>query len=112
MVSIWVLYAPPRLREGTWEAQRRAGEHLIDTLTGYAPNFRQALLDWQLFTPVDLESALGSPMATFATLILCPSRCLPADRCLAGPSTARQCRGSISVARDAPRRRGDRCARA
>jgi phytoene dehydrogenase-like protein len=60
VVSIWVLYAPPRLREGTWEAQRRAvGEHLIDTLTGYAPNFRQSLLDWQLFTPVDLEQRVG-----------------------------------------------------
>ena len=60
VVSIWVLYAPPRLREGTWEAQRRAvGEHLIDTLTGYAPNFRHALLDWQLFTPVDLEQRVG-----------------------------------------------------
>jgi phytoene dehydrogenase-like protein len=60
VVSIWVLYAPPRLREGTWEAQRRAvGEQLIDTLTGYAPNFRRALLDWQLLTPVDLEQRVG-----------------------------------------------------
>ena len=46
VVSIWVLYAPPRLRAGTWEEQRRAvGEQLIDTLTSYAPNFRHALLD-------------------------------------------------------------------
>jgi phytoene dehydrogenase-like protein len=60
VVSIWVLYAPPRLREGSWERQRRAvGEHLIDTLSSYAPNFRQALLDWQLFTPVDLEHRVG-----------------------------------------------------
>jgi phytoene dehydrogenase-like protein len=60
VVSIWVLYAPPRLRHGTWEAQRQAvGEHLIDTLTAYAPNFRQALLHWTLFTPVDLEQRVG-----------------------------------------------------
>ena len=60
VVSIWVLYAPPRLRAGTWEEQRRAvGEQLIDTLTGYAPNFRQALLDWQLLTPADLEQRVG-----------------------------------------------------
>jgi len=60
VVSIWVLYAPPRLREGTWEAQRHTvGEHLIDTLTGYAPNFRRALVDWQLFTPADLEQRVG-----------------------------------------------------
>jgi phytoene dehydrogenase-like protein len=60
VVSMWVLYAPPRLRHGTWEAQRQAvGEHLIDTLTAYAPNFRQALLHWTLFTPVDLEQRVG-----------------------------------------------------
>lgn len=60
VVSIWVLYAPPRLRHGTWEVQRQAvGEHLIDTLTAYAPNFRQALLHWTLFTPADLEQRVG-----------------------------------------------------
>jgi phytoene dehydrogenase-like protein len=60
VVSIWVLYAPPHLRTGTWEEQRRAvGEQLIDTLTGYAPNFRRALLDWQLLTPLDLEQRVG-----------------------------------------------------
>jgi phytoene dehydrogenase-like protein len=60
VVSIWVLYAPPHLRAGTWEEQRCAvGEHLLDTLTSYAPNFRRVLLDWQLFTPVDLEQRVG-----------------------------------------------------
>jgi phytoene dehydrogenase-like protein len=60
VVSIWVLYAPPRLREGSWEAQRGAvGKHVIDTLSSYAPNFRHALLDWQLFTPIDLEQRVG-----------------------------------------------------
>jgi phytoene dehydrogenase-like protein len=60
VVSIWVLYAPPRLRTGTWEEQRQAvGEHLIETLTTYAPNFRRALLDWKLFTPLDLEQRVG-----------------------------------------------------
>jgi phytoene dehydrogenase-like protein len=60
VVSIWVLYAPSRLREGSWEGKRQeVGEHLIDTLTAYAPNFRRALVDWTLFTPPDLEQRVG-----------------------------------------------------
>ncbi len=60
VVSIWVLYAPSRLREGSWEDKRQGvGEHLIDTLTTYAPNFRRALVDWTLFTPPDLEQRVG-----------------------------------------------------
>ena len=60
VVSIWVLYAPSCLREGMWEDRRQeVGEHLIDRLTTYAPNFRQALVDWTLFTPLDLEQRVG-----------------------------------------------------
>ena len=60
VVSIWALYAPSRLREGSWADKRQeVGEHLIDTLTTYAPNFRRALVDWTLFTPLDLEQRVG-----------------------------------------------------
>ena len=56
VMSVWVLYAPPQLRDGSWdEANRRVGDHLIDTINGYAPNFRDAIIDWKLFTPPDLE---------------------------------------------------------
>ncbi len=56
VMSVWVLYAPVRLREGTWDGvNRQVGEHLIDTITQYAPNFRDAIIDWLLFTPADLE---------------------------------------------------------
>ncbi|MGH7318910.1 MAG: phytoene desaturase family protein [Candidatus Rokuibacteriota bacterium] len=60
VVSVWALWAPVRLAEGSWETRRRAvGEQLIDILTAYAPNFRRALIDWRLFTPVDLEARVG-----------------------------------------------------
>ena len=56
VMSVWVLYAPPQLRDGSWdEANRRVGDHLIDTINGYAPNYRDAIIDWKLFTPPDLE---------------------------------------------------------
>ena len=60
VLSAWVMYAPVRLREGAWDAaNRQVGEHLIDTVTEYAPNFRDAIIDWQLFTPADLERRVG-----------------------------------------------------
>ena len=56
VMSIWVLYAPVRLREGTWDdAKQGVGEHLIDSMAQYAPNFRDSIIDWELFTPADLE---------------------------------------------------------
>ena len=59
VMSVWVMYAPVRLREGRWEdAKRQVGEHLIDTITEYAPNFRASVIDWELFTPKDLEERI------------------------------------------------------
>ena len=60
VMSVWSMYAPVRLREGTWrQARQGVGEHLIDTIAQYAPNFRDVLLDWELFTPVELEERVG-----------------------------------------------------
>jgi phytoene dehydrogenase-like protein len=56
VMSVWSLYAPVRLREGAWDdARQQVGEHLIDTLAQYAPNIREVMIDWELFTPADLE---------------------------------------------------------
>lgn len=60
VMSVWSMYAPVQLREGTWQDARQAvGEHLIDTLSQYAPNFRDVIIDWELFTPVELEDRVG-----------------------------------------------------
>ena len=60
VMSVWSMYAPVQLREGTWQDARQAvGEHLIDTITQYAPNFRDVMIDWELFTPVELEDRVG-----------------------------------------------------
>ena len=56
VMSIWSMYAPVQLREGSWDdARRQVGEHLIDKINEYAPNFRDAIIDWELFTPLDIE---------------------------------------------------------
>jgi phytoene dehydrogenase-like protein len=55
-LSILAQYAPVQLAEGTWDQRRHeVGENLIATVSAYAPNFRDAIIDWQLFTPLDLE---------------------------------------------------------
>jgi phytoene dehydrogenase-like protein len=75
VVSVWALWAPVQLAEGSWEARRRAvGEAMIDTLTAYAPNFRRALVDWCLFTPPDLEARVGLTDGNIRHLDIVPAQ--------------------------------------
>ena len=56
VMSVWGLYAPVRPRDGDWDQLRESvGESLIDVLCRYAPDLRDCLVDWSLFTPADLE---------------------------------------------------------
>ena len=60
VMSIWVLYAPVRPREATWDDLReQTGEQLIDVIGEYAPGFRKSVRDWELFTPQELEERVG-----------------------------------------------------
>jgi phytoene dehydrogenase-like protein len=77
VVSVWALWAPPRLAHGSWDARRReVGERLVDQLTAYAPNFRRALVDWTLFTPADLEARVGLTDGNIRHLDLVPAQLL------------------------------------
>jgi len=56
VMSVWGLYAPVQPRDSNWDQIREAvGEALIDVLCQYAPELRDCLVDWSLFTPADLE---------------------------------------------------------
>jgi phytoene dehydrogenase-like protein len=60
LMSMFVQYAPYELAESTWDQQRDAfADTCIDLLTEYAPNFRNAVIDRQVLTPVDLERTFG-----------------------------------------------------
>ncbi len=60
MLSAWVLYASPHLKSGPWDDVRQeVGEGIIDSITEYAPNFRDSLIDWTLQTPEDMELRVG-----------------------------------------------------
>jgi phytoene dehydrogenase-like protein len=84
VMSIWALYAPVRLREGTWETRRQeVGERLIDTLSTYAPDLRDVIVDWSLFTPLDIEQRIAMTDGNIRHLDIVPSQFL-AQRPLAG----------------------------
>ncbi len=60
VLSMWIFFVPPHIRDGSWEEMRRPfGEWLIDELTKYAPNFRDSIIDWTLLTPEDIEERIG-----------------------------------------------------
>ena len=61
VMSCFVQYAPYKLRPGlNWDEQREAfGNTVIDTISEYAPNFKNIILNKQVLTPLDLEREFG-----------------------------------------------------
>ncbi|HLK52341.1 MAG TPA: NAD(P)/FAD-dependent oxidoreductase [Candidatus Angelobacter sp.] len=61
VMSCFVQYAPYKLRPGlNWDEQREAfGNTVIDTISEYAPNFKNIILNKQVLTPLDLERDFG-----------------------------------------------------
>jgi phytoene dehydrogenase-like protein len=59
VMSIYVQYAPYKLK-GDWETQRKPlGQTVVKTLAQYAPNLPQLILTHQIITPQDLEDTYG-----------------------------------------------------
>jgi phytoene dehydrogenase-like protein len=56
LMSMFVQYAPYRLREGSWDDLREPfADRCFDLLDEYAPNFKRSVLARQVLTPLDLE---------------------------------------------------------
>jgi phytoene dehydrogenase-like protein len=59
VMSIYMQYAPYKLK-GDWNAQRGAlGDTVVSTLAQYAPNLPSLVLEGQIITPKDLEDTYG-----------------------------------------------------
>jgi len=59
VMSIYMQYAPYKLK-GDWEEQRKAlGQTVVQTLAQYAPNLPELILTHQIVTPLDLEEKYG-----------------------------------------------------
>jgi phytoene dehydrogenase-like protein len=60
VMSIFVQYAPYNITGGWTDEKREAfGDAVVDTLTQYAPNLKNAILHRQVITPADIERVTG-----------------------------------------------------
>jgi phytoene dehydrogenase-like protein len=56
LMSIFVQYAPYELRDTSWDDHRDVfADRCFDVLNGYAPNFKDSVIDRQVLAPPDLE---------------------------------------------------------
>jgi phytoene dehydrogenase-like protein len=56
LMSMFIQYAPYKLRGATWDELREPfADRCFDLLNEYAPNFKRAVIARQVLTPVDLE---------------------------------------------------------
>ena len=84
VMSVWVTYQPPHVRNGSWDAVRReVGDALIDELAKYAPDIRECIVDWDLFTPEDISQRVGMTDGNIRHLDILPGQML-SDRPLPG----------------------------
>src|SRR6266566_1333828 len=60
VMSFFVQYAPYQLRDTTWDAVKdQFADRCFDILDEYAPNFKRAVIDRQVLSPLDLERRFG-----------------------------------------------------
>ena len=60
VMSIYMQYAPYKLRDTSWDEQRTAlGDTVVKTLSQYAHDLPEKILSHQIITPLDLEETYG-----------------------------------------------------
>ncbi len=60
VMSVYVQYAPYKLKSGDWNSRREEfGDALVNALSVYAPNLKELLVARQVITPLDLEQTYG-----------------------------------------------------
>jgi phytoene dehydrogenase-like protein len=60
VMSIYMQYAPFKLKSGDWSSQRDAlGNAVVETLRQYAPDLPGLVEDAQIITPKDMEDTYG-----------------------------------------------------
>lgn len=60
VMSVYMQYAPFKLKKSDWESQRNnLGQCVVKTLTQYAPDLPKLILTHQIITPQDLEDNYG-----------------------------------------------------
>ncbi|HEY1270666.1 MAG TPA: NAD(P)/FAD-dependent oxidoreductase [Terriglobales bacterium] len=60
VMSVYMQYAPFKLKGSDWDSQRGLlGDTIVRTLAQYAPNLPELVIDAQIITPKDLEQTYG-----------------------------------------------------
>ncbi|HYH86026.1 MAG TPA: NAD(P)/FAD-dependent oxidoreductase [Pyrinomonadaceae bacterium] len=60
VMSLYVQFAPYKLKEGDWTSRREEfGDAVVKTLSTYAPNVAELIIQRQTITPLDLERDYG-----------------------------------------------------
>jgi len=60
VMSVYVQYAPFKLKSNDWEVQSKAlGQAVVKTLARYAPNLPELILTHQIITPQDMQDIYG-----------------------------------------------------
>jgi phytoene dehydrogenase-like protein len=60
LMSMFIQYAPYKLREGNWDEIKEAfADRCFDVLNQYAPNFKRSVIARQVLSPLDLERTFG-----------------------------------------------------
>jgi phytoene dehydrogenase-like protein len=60
VMSIHAQFAPYQLKSGDWNSRReQLGDAVVNTLSDYAPNLKELILERQVITPLDLEQTYG-----------------------------------------------------
>jgi len=76
-ISIYFQYSPVEFKGGEWnDIKQEEGERLIDIFSTYAPNFKDILINWTLFTPRDLEDRMYLTDGNIRHLDMIPSQML------------------------------------
>ncbi len=62
-ISMFCQYAPYHLKGRAWseEVKNEMADRIIATMTEFAPNFADAIIDRQVLSPVDIEQRYGLP---------------------------------------------------
>ncbi len=60
VMSVYVQYAPYKLKEGDWHSRREEfADKVVAVLSDYAPNLKELIVGRQVITPLDLEETYG-----------------------------------------------------
>lgn len=60
LMSMFVQYAPYKLRTGTWDDRKEEfADRCLEVLAKYAPNIKKAVIARQVLSPLDLERTFG-----------------------------------------------------